>query len=129
MEASDLKSGIPYDGIRITTLSCDPAEIRVETAHSGDGNLFVEILDGDPVVASGEGNDLVLRVPNARLWDAETPYLYTCRVSLKNGENILDTAETRFGIRSISWSTLAVRDRAGCRLLSARPECSRRLSG
>ena len=98
-------SHIPYDGIRITTLSCDPAEIRVETAPLGDGNVLVEILDGDTVVASGEGNDIALRVPNARLWDAETPYLYSCRVGLKDGNTVIDTAETRFGIRSISWST------------------------
>lgn len=98
-------SHIPYDGLRITTLSCDPAEIRVETAHSGDGTILVEIFDGETIVASGEGDVLTLRVPNARLWDAESPYLYTCRASLKDGDTILDTTETCFGIRSVSWST------------------------
>lgn len=109
------------DGVRITTLSCDPAEIRVETACSGNGNVSVEILDGELAVAEGEGKAVTLRVPDARLWDAENPYLYTCRVSLKDGDTVLDTAETRFGIRTVSWSTeglfingKSVKLRGGC---------------
>lgn len=98
-------SHIPYDGIRIATLSCDPAEIRVETAHSGNGKVFVEIIDGEIPIVSGEGENIVLRIPNAELWDAEHPKLYTCKVSLTDGETLLDTAQTCFGIRQISWST------------------------
>lgn len=106
-------SHIPYDGIQITTLSCDPAEIRVETTHSGNGRVFVEIIDGDTPISSSEGDDIVLSIPNAVLWDAEHPKLYTCKVSLTDGDNMLDTAETNFGIRQISWSTdgLFVNDR------------------
>jgi len=95
---------IPFDGIRVTTLSCDPAEIRVETAHTGNGQVRVDILDGGETIASGEGEDITLSIPSARLWDAEIPYLYTCRVTLKDGKNVLDKAETSFGIRKISWS-------------------------
>ena len=37
-----------------------------------------------------------------RLWNLDDPYLYNCKVFLKRGENILDSSETAFGIRTIS---------------------------
>ncbi len=86
------------EGIRVTTLSHDPAVIRVETAHTG-GRVSVEILDGESVIASASGDNVTLEIPNARLWDAEHPNLYTCRARV--GE---DSAQCRFGIRTLVWS-------------------------
>lgn len=98
-------SRIPWDGLRITTLSCAPATIRVETQHIGAGEIRVEILDGDQVVAAASGTDVTLTLSEARLWSAEFPNLYTCRAVLMQDGEILDTAETTFGIRQITWST------------------------
>ena len=95
---------IPFDGIRVTTLSYNPAEIRVETAHTGEGQICVEILDKGKTILSGAGDDLTFSVPNARLWDAENPNLYTCRTFLKKGGTVLDEAETLFGIRKIEYN-------------------------
>ena len=92
------------DGVRVTTLSYDPAEIRVDTAHTGGGRIAVEILDGKSAVARGEGESVRLSVPDAKLWDAEHPHLYTCRVTLTDGGGVLDEAETAFGIRKIEFS-------------------------
>ncbi len=93
------KEHILPEGIRVTTASHDPAVIRVETAHVG-GDVSVEILDGERVVASASGDDVTLEIPNAKLWDAEHPYLYTCRAALSGG----DAAQCRFGIRTLTWS-------------------------
>ena len=90
---------ILHDGIRVTTLSTDPAVVRVETEYEGSADVSVEILDGNHVVASGEGGSVDLAVPDAKLWDAEHPNLYTCRVRLIEGGETADEAETRFGIR------------------------------
>ncbi len=89
---------IAPEGIRVTTLSHAPAVIRVKTAHTG-GQVAVEILDGAQVVAAASGDDVTMEIPNARLWSAEHPNLYTCRVRV--GE---DTAQCRFGIRTLAWS-------------------------
>lgn len=89
---------IEYQGVKITTVSIEPARIRVETRATGP--VSVEILDGDTVVASGNGADCSLEIPNASLWSGETPYLYTAKVTC--GE---DTVEEKFGIRKIEWST------------------------
>ncbi len=78
--------------LRIQTVSIDPAVIRVDT----DGDT-VEIFDGETLVASGKPGTVT--VPNAKLWSAEHPHLYTCVVRT-------DTDEKResFGIRELRWS-------------------------
>lgn len=98
-------SRIPCDGLRVTTLSCAPAVIRVETQQTGAGEVSVDILDGEQVVATASGNDVTITIPDARLWSAEHPNLYTCRVVLMQDGEICDTAETTFGIRQVTWST------------------------
>ena len=87
------------EGIKIKTVSLNPAVIQVETAHDG-GEVSIEILDGSRVVAAGNGDRVTLEIPEARLWDADHPNLYTCRAVLTGG----DTAECRFGIRMVTWS-------------------------
>ena len=86
------------EGIRVTTLSYDPAVIRVQTAHTG-GNIHISILDGEHIVAAADGDDVTVEIPDAKLWDDEHPNLYTCRASLES-----DSAEVRFGIRTLKWN-------------------------
>ena len=88
---------IAYQGVKITTLSIDPAVIRVETKATAD--VSVEILDGDTVIAAGSGADCEITVPGAKLWSDETPNLYTARVTCGG-----DVVEEKFGIRKIEWS-------------------------
>ncbi|MBQ9349373.1 MAG: glycoside hydrolase family 2 protein, partial [Oscillibacter sp.] len=92
------------DGVRVTTLSHAPAEVRVETAAIGGGDIRVEILDGDQVVAQGDGADVTLPIPNGKLWSAEHPHLYRCRVTLLDRGAVLDERTVPFGIRTLSWS-------------------------
>lgn len=40
-----------------------------------------------------------LEIPNAKLWSAEHPFLYTCVIKTKN-----DEVRDNFGIRKIEWS-------------------------
>lgn len=99
------KDHIQWQGVRITTLSHAPARVRVQTAVSGEGEVAVEIWDGAQKVASGTGTDLELGIPNAKLWSNESPYLYTCKVTISQSGCILDEAEETFGIRTIEWNS------------------------
>lgn len=95
---------IALDGVRVTTLSHDPAVIRVETAVVGSGNVHIDILDGETTVASADGADVELAVPYARLWSADAPNLYTVRITLTRDGQTVDTHEQLFGIRTLQWS-------------------------
>ena len=97
------KSHIHWQGVKITTRSVSPAKILVETAHTG-GEVKIEILDGEAIVASGFGSYCEIDVPGAKLWDDENPNLYTCRVTLEENGEVVDTVEESFGIRQILWS-------------------------
>ena len=90
------KNAIAPEAVKVQTVSIDPAKVRVMTEC--DSEPVVQILDGDKVVAEGKGHDIELTVPNAALWSENTPKLYTCVVTAD-----CDVAETKFGIRTISW--------------------------
>lgn len=92
---------IALNGVRIRTLSLDPAvvEVRVKTTAPGTVRLTVDDL---PTVQQESDSEAVftLTLDNARLWTPETPNLYTCRVSFADDE----VTET-FGVRKVEWGT------------------------
>ena len=92
---------ITLNGVKIRTLSLDPAvvEVRVKTTAPGTVRLMVDDL---PAVQQESDGDAVftLTLDNARLWAPETPSLYTCRVSFADDE----VTET-FGVRKVEWGT------------------------
>ena len=105
----------PKDGVRpvkIRTVSIAPAvvEVQTETEHAA-----VEIWDGAQCVAKGAPG--VIEIPQAKLWDAEHPNLYTCVIKTENDEESVP-----FGIRTLTWSAKtglcvngkAVKLRGGC---------------
>ena len=94
---------IELDGIRINTISYVPAKIAVSVKHTG-GESSVFVLDGSKVVAADAGDAVELEIPDAKLWSETDPFLYTCKVVLKDGGVITDTREVSFGIRKIEWS-------------------------
>lgn len=89
-------------GVTVTTLSIDPPAVRANTAVSGSGRVRVSILDGDTVLAEGTGTEAEFTLPNAELWSAEHPKLYTARVTLERSGAVVDEAEETFGIRTVA---------------------------
>ena len=81
---------IEPESVRISTLSYDPAVIRVRSHKA----VKVEV---ESVI--GEGTDFDLTIPDAKLWSETMPYLYTAKVS-----NDTDSEEIKFGIRKVEWS-------------------------
>ncbi|MBR3157576.1 MAG: DUF4982 domain-containing protein [Atopobiaceae bacterium] len=95
---------IAPEGVRLRTVGIDPACVRVEVACDA-GDVHTELLDGDEVVASVEGRHSLLRIPDAKLWSAEDPHLYTWRSTLSRDGVVLDAATGTFGIRELRWGT------------------------
>ncbi len=94
---------LPEGGIRIITESLNPPTVKVETEVCGGGDVTITLLDGDDVLAQGQGSHVTLTLPNAKPWSAESPRMYRCRAELKTDSIISDTAEVSFGIRTLAW--------------------------
>lgn len=93
--------------MKITTLSINPAKIRIESATSKeDGSILVQIKDTEGnLVTEQRGRDVEAEITSAHLWSAENPYLYECYVSLMENQTICDEERISFGIRELKWST------------------------
>ena len=85
------KGGLRPESVKISTVSIDPAVIRIEAPVS---------VKAEVEGITGEGTSFELTIPNAKLWSDETPYLYTAKITAGEG----DTVEIPFGIRQITWS-------------------------
>lgn len=104
------KGAIAPEGVQVTTLSVNPARICVKTrileeaGPDTDWETQVQIYDGDQMVASASGSIAEMDIPDAKLWSEDTPHLYRAHVILKREQTTLDTADTLFGIRQITYS-------------------------
>lgn len=94
---------IHLHGIKINTVSYAPAKIEVSVAHTG-GAVALQILEGEQAIAAVKGDEAVIELPGAKLWNEDTPALYCCRALLLDGERVADIQESVFGIRMVEWS-------------------------
>lgn len=117
---------IPVNGVKIRTLSYNPAQIEVAVKTSAPGEVSLEIefegkrvltAIGESKAVAAQNNEtknasaasekpakeyqavFLLDVPNAKLWDTEHPNLYTCKAVF--GE---DQVTETFGIRELVWN-------------------------
>ena len=89
-------------GIKITPkLEKGCGKIHVETFVTGTGTVEISLLDAKGnQVASGEGQDIILDIPNAHLWNGlEDPYLYRAVARLVKSGEVVDQVEDHFGVR------------------------------
>lgn len=96
------ESYILPDGVRISTTNND--SVHIKTEMHGTGSVHVLVYEDDVVVAEGDGNDVTLKIPNAKTWDEESPFLYSCKVELIESGKLLDSVMKRFGIRTLAWN-------------------------
>ena len=107
---------IPTFGILVRTpkVSKEYAQVTIEVelqngveaiSHQpSDISIQTDILYNGKVVASTEGQQSVAEVLNPQLWSPEDPNLYIARTRVLRDKEILDEKETRFGIRSLSYT-------------------------
>lgn len=118
----------------------DQAVVRVESVveYTGtdvrDITLCVQLLDADRIIVAEDSMPVTVEehsrntyrqkiyVENPRLWDVDTPYLYSYRICVKEADQELDVEEGTFGIRKLQLDTKhglringkAVNLRGGC---------------
>ena len=111
-------------GIYVTTpeIHKDSATVRVRTAVQSKldarSDVSVGVVLRDPSgkeVASGSTSDVLapmqshwfdekLKVASPKLWDIESPNLYTAEVTVRSGDRIVDRQTTTFGIRTAQFT-------------------------
>lgn len=110
---------IPVWGVYVTTpdVTDDYASVRVQTKIDGAGSgkslrMDARIISPDGEVSAhvsnlyhvkGQPHVQNLIVDSPRLWSPETPSLYTLRMSVFDGDELVDTKDISFGIRSIRY--------------------------
>ena len=96
---------IPVNGVKITTTDYAAGKIEVMVRLSVPGEVHVEIIDGDEVIAgrsftsTKKSVKFPFTIKDAKLWDTDNPHLYTCRVTFGD-----DVVCENFGIRSLAWN-------------------------
>lgn len=97
--------------VKIHTQSVSPAIVNISTSvemPSDSGMIYKvcnKLLWNGKLVAYGEGTNINLSVPDAKLWSADVPNLYQIVVELQKNGRTIDVVDKRFGIREISWSS------------------------
>ncbi len=88
--------------------------VRNRGPATSEAVVRVEVVDADGEVVATEqspvttfaGEELTVRrrldVASPRRWRLDDPHLYTCRVTLLDGDEVLDDDATTFGIRTLS---------------------------
>ena len=90
----------------------DQGCVRVKVAAvagKDDGNLLaiVEVYDGQTKIGEAKGwaaEELVVRIPEAKLWSPETPFLYDLKITASGQRTALDVdaVTSYFGMRKIA---------------------------
>lgn len=114
---------IAPNGIFVTTPQITPnkalvnIETTIKTSASKTKNLILETLcfnASGSIVAKTEQTISIktnsettikteLEIENPKLWDTQTPNLYSIVSRIKQKHKVIDNTETPFGIRTISW--------------------------
>ena len=81
--------------------------LAISLSMKGSGNVELELLDADnqtiadkTLKASGK-TSTTMEISAPKKWTAETPYLYTLRATLKEGNKILEVIPFKVGFRKI----------------------------
>ncbi|WP_062465261.1 glycoside hydrolase family 2 TIM barrel-domain containing protein [Demequina soli] len=76
------------------------ATVHADVEVVGDATVRATLHDAEgAVVGEATGASSTIDVPDARLWSAEDPYLYTLVYELLEGGEVTETVATRVGIR------------------------------
>lgn len=98
---------LPQETVEDYTVSCTlhgaDAAVHYTVRTNGSHPVRVSLYDADGNrVASAEGCEGVLQVPDAHLWQVRNAYLYRIVLEIRDGDMVLDSYVDRIGIRTIA---------------------------
>ncbi|MBQ3629821.1 MAG: DUF4981 domain-containing protein [Prevotella sp.] len=82
--------------------------LDVKVKLQGKGTVEGRLLDAEgrevatpTVTVNSQFSNLTSQISNVKAWTAETPYLYTLQITLKQGDKVLEVVNQRVGFRHI----------------------------
>ncbi len=75
---------------------------RLEVVDSNGQRIGESALAFDVKPTPGQPVNVTALMPSAALWTPDTPILYTARMSLLKGGDVIDAIESRFGMRKFT---------------------------
>ena len=88
---------IAVDGVEAITITADTKSARIRIQGGEDKKKLILSCDGFAEEYRFEGEEILLQIPNGKLWTPETPHLY--RITVFSGK---DRVESYFALREIS---------------------------
>jgi len=95
---SHLKTIPDIDGGTVSVLASTKGALPTDL-------IEVKVLDNGKVIGSGKslaGQEVMVQVPDAKLWSPESPFLYDMEVSVIRNNAAVDKVNSYFGMRKIS---------------------------
>jgi beta-galactosidase/beta-glucuronidase len=90
----------------VTNIDRNTVSIAAQNSENKTSDLVdVKILESGKVIAQGKGvanQEILLSIPNAKLWSPESPFLYDVEVSLLRTGKVIDLVKSYIGMRKIS---------------------------
>lgn len=100
---------IDPQGIVIDVTGGSEVAVKVNGQFGEDCEVTGVITFNNEIIASGEGTVQHFSISDPHLWDTEHPDLYKCLVRLERDGQVLDEAETSFGLRTLVWGSGGLR--------------------
>lgn len=102
----------PVDEAYITHLKTIPnidggtVSVLASTQGTSSSDIIeAKVLDNGKVISTAKaqvGQELLLNIPDAKLWSPETPFLYDLEIAIIRGNQHGDKVKSYFGMRKIS---------------------------
>ena len=87
----------------VTSIEGEDGIVAYEVFTNGDNQVKVGLYDEEgKLVASATGKCGELKVEKAHFWKVRNAYLYTLKMCIVKGEEIIDAYEDRIGIRTVA---------------------------
>jgi hypothetical protein len=87
-----IASNVDNGTVTITTNVTSPGTVRLRVSSDQDNVTTAEARGADAIQ---------LAIPNAKLWSPDNPHLYDLSVQLLEGDDVVDSVQSYFGMRKI----------------------------
>jgi Glycosyl hydrolases family 2, sugar binding domain/Glycosyl hydrolases family 2/Glycosyl hydrolases family 2, TIM barrel domain len=85
-----------------TDISTGSAAVALELSGDATGLLVDVMVEGEPIVSNSSPTEpTTINLQNVELWSPDNPHLYPLTVTLRDGDEKIDTVKSYFALREV----------------------------